>query len=106
MDATLFQPASALLFGTVFVFLLLTLVILIRFIKRTSHRQRNESGARESLKSDNQQFVMSTFQGVIQRLKEQEQELERLRRREKERADLSQKLSENITRHMPTEATS
>jgi PAS domain S-box-containing protein len=53
-------------------------------------------------RSTNQQFVMSTFQGVIQRLKDQEQELERLRRLEKERADWSQRLSENITRQMPT----
>ena len=45
---------------------------------------------------------MATFQGVIQRQKEQERELERLRQLEKERADLSQSINENITRNMPT----
>jgi PAS domain S-box-containing protein len=52
--------------------------------------------------ANNQQFMMATFQGVIQRLKEQERELERLHRLERERADFNQKVSENITRSMPT----
>ncbi|HEU0007559.1 MAG TPA: ATP-binding protein [Terriglobia bacterium] len=46
--------------------------------------------------------MLTTFQGVIQRQKEQERELERLRQLEKERADLSQSINENITRNMPT----
>jgi len=46
--------------------------------------------------------MLATFQGVIQRQKEQERELERLRQLEKERADLSQSINENITRNMPT----
>ena len=46
--------------------------------------------------------MLATFQGVIQQQKEQERELERLRRLEKERADLSQSINENITRNMPT----
>jgi len=46
--------------------------------------------------------MLATFQGVIQQQKEQERELQRLRQLEKERADLSQSINENITRNMPT----
>ena len=46
--------------------------------------------------------MLATFQGVIQQQKEQERELQRLRNLEKERADLSQSINENITRNMPT----
>lgn len=102
MDANLLQPVTLLLFVLVVIFLILTFVMLVRFYKRSAERQRAAASALEVVKSTNQQFVLSTFQGVIQRLKEQEQELERLRRLEKKRADLGQKLSENITRHMPT----
>ena len=41
------------------------------------------------------------MQGVIQKLREQEKELEHLHRIEKERAEQTERLSEEVTRNMP-----
>jgi len=53
-------------------------------------------------RADNPQaFMSASVQAVIQRLREQEKELERLHRLERERADHTERLSEAVTRHMP-----
>jgi len=79
------------------------IAVLLRVLRRTSSRRSAPADPpRAANSSNNQQFMMATFQGVIQRQKEQERELERLRQLEKERADLSQSINENITRNMPT----
>jgi PAS domain S-box-containing protein len=46
-------------------------------------------------------FMAASMQAVIQKLKEQEKELERLHKEERERADLTERLSEEVTRNMP-----
>src|SRR2546430_6599360 len=46
-------------------------------------------------------FMAASMQGVIQKLREQEKELERLHRIEKERAEQTERLSEEVTRNMP-----
>src|SRR6202040_803825 len=46
-------------------------------------------------------FMAASMQGVIQKLREQEKELERLHRIEKERAAHTERLSEEVTRNMP-----
>lgn len=46
-------------------------------------------------------FMTASMQGVIQRLREQEQELARLHQMEKERAQETERLSEAVTRNMP-----
>ncbi len=46
-------------------------------------------------------FMTASMQGVIQRLREQEQELARLHQIEKERAQETERLSEAVTRTMP-----
>lgn len=46
-------------------------------------------------------FMTASMQGVIQRLREQEQELGRLHQLEKERAQETERLSEAVTRNMP-----
>jgi nitrogen-specific signal transduction histidine kinase len=46
-------------------------------------------------------FMTASMQGVIQKLREQEKELERLHRIEKERAEHTARLSEEVTRNMP-----
>ena len=46
-------------------------------------------------------FMAASMQGVIQRLREQEKELERLHRVEKDRAEQTERLSEEVTRNMP-----
>jgi PAS domain S-box-containing protein len=45
--------------------------------------------------------MAASMQGVIQKLREQEKELERLHRIEKERAAHTERLSEEVTRNMP-----
>ena len=45
--------------------------------------------------------MAASMQGVIQKLREQEKELERLHRIEKERAEQTERLSEEVTRNMP-----
>ncbi len=47
-------------------------------------------------------FAAASMQAVIKRLKEQEKELERLHRTEKDRAEQTERLSEAVTRDMPT----
>ena len=46
-------------------------------------------------------FMTASMQGVIQKLRDQEKELERLHRIEKERAEHTERLSEEVTRNMP-----
>src|SRR5437899_872118 len=46
-------------------------------------------------------FMAASMQGVIQQLREQEKELERLHRIERERAEQTERLSEEVTRNMP-----
>jgi PAS domain S-box-containing protein len=46
-------------------------------------------------------FMAASMQAVIQKLREQEKELERLHRVEKERAEQTERLSEEVTRNMP-----
>ena len=46
-------------------------------------------------------FMAASMQGVIQKLRDQEKELERLHRIEKERAATTERLSEEVTRNMP-----
>jgi nitrogen-specific signal transduction histidine kinase len=46
-------------------------------------------------------FMTASMQGVIQKLREQEKELERLHRSERERAEHTERLSEEVTRNMP-----
>jgi two-component system, NtrC family, sensor histidine kinase AtoS len=96
------EPVHWILLGVAVLFVVLLLIALVRLLKRTSARQTADPITPSADSYNNQQFMMATFQGVIQRLKEQERELERLHRLERERADFNQKVSENITRNMPT----
>jgi nitrogen-specific signal transduction histidine kinase len=47
-------------------------------------------------------FMAASMQAVIQRLREQEKELERLHKAEHERAESTARLSEEVTRNMPS----
>ena len=51
---------------------------------------------------DENQFLLSTFQGVVAQLKEKEQQLEGMHLREKNRADETQALATDIIRSMTT----
>jgi len=60
------------------------------------------NGADLNPRSDNPAaFMTASMQAVIQKLREQEKELEALHRGEKERAQQTERLSEEVTRNMP-----
>jgi PAS domain S-box-containing protein len=86
-----------LLFGVVATILYL----LRRFFQdtRAEHSSRISTAAPRT--ENPSAFMAASMQGVIQRLREQEKELERLHRIEKERAEQTERLSEEVTRNMP-----
>jgi PAS domain S-box-containing protein len=85
-------------------FLLAT--VLVVFVMRKFFQSRRE-GQKEEFKASGpgtenpSAFMAASMQGVIQQLREQEKELERLHRIEKERAEQTERLSEEVTRNMP-----
>ncbi len=82
------------------------LVVAIFLVNRAFRRMRQEAATpvepRAGSGSEQSAFAMATFQGVIQRLREQEKELERLHRLERQRAQESEQLSATIMRNMAT----
>jgi len=79
---------------------------LVVFLVRKSFRKRREGHREEFATSaprtaNPSAFMTASMQGVIQQLREQEKELERLHRIEKERAEQTERLSEEVTRNMP-----
>lgn len=75
-------------------------LLLRRFFSETRSAQvaRMESAPRTENPSA---FMAASMQAVIQKLREQEKELERLHQQEKERAEQTERLSEEVTRNMP-----
>src|SRR5260370_20033867 len=65
---------------------------------RDTHKETPSAAPRTENPSG---FMAASMQGVIQKLRDQEKELERLHRIEKERAAHSERLSEEVTRIMP-----
>jgi len=89
-----------------FVLLLLVLLSLFSLALRKltkSHGDRNPEDARaqKAVMQNPSAFMAASMEAVIRRLKEQEQELERLHHEEKERAEQTVRLSEAVTRNMP-----
>jgi two-component system, NtrC family, sensor histidine kinase HydH len=81
-------------------------VILVMYLARRSFQDARKSQSSPAFDAaprvDNQAaFMTASMQGVIQKLREQEKELERLHRAEKERAEQTERLSEEVTRNMP-----
>jgi PAS domain S-box-containing protein len=79
---------------------------LVVFLMRRSFQNRREEQREEFTSSaprteNPSAFMAASMQGVIQQLREQEKELERLHKIEKERAALTERLSEEVTRNMP-----
>src|SRR5882757_10374281 len=82
-----------------FIAVLVVLFFIRRFFENTREAQKkNLVTARTENPST---FMAASMQGVIQKLREQEKELERLHRIEKERAEQTERLSEEVTRNMP-----
>src|SRR6201997_451034 len=84
----------------------LVATVLVVFAMRKFFQSRRE-GQKEEFKASGpgtenaSAFMAASMQGVIQQLREQEKELERLHRIEKERAEQTERLSEEVTRNMP-----
>jgi PAS domain S-box-containing protein len=76
-------------------------VILLRKVFQNSPERKAED-LNAAPRSDNASaFMAASMQAVIKKLKEQEKELERLHHEERDRADLTERLSEEVTRNMP-----
>ena len=85
---------------------LLVVTGLVVFLMRKSFRSRREEQKEEFKTSgpgteNPSAFMAASMQGVIHQLREQEKELERLHRIERERAEQTERLSEEVTRNMP-----
>jgi signal transduction histidine kinase len=78
----------------------LVLHLVRKFFKDTREARKNEMHTAPRIENS-AAFMTASMQGVIQKLREQEKELERLHRIEKERAEHTERLSEEVTRNMP-----
>jgi len=84
----------------VFVVGLIVLFLVRRYLRNGRNARKDESS--ETPRTQNPSaFMAASMQGVIQKLRDQERELERLHRIEKERAAHTERLSEEVTRNMP-----
>ena len=85
--------------------LFLAAIGLIVYLMRKLFQSNREAGVGfepSAPRSENPSaFMTASMQGVIQQLREQEKELERLHKIEKERAAQTERLSEEVTRNMP-----
>jgi PAS domain S-box-containing protein len=86
--------------GALFAAVILSSFLMRRFFQNTrdAHREQIVTAPRTENPSA---FMAASMQGVIQKLRDQEKELERLHRLEKERAEQTERLSEEVTRNMP-----
>ncbi|HXX19842.1 MAG TPA: ATP-binding protein [Candidatus Acidoferrum sp.] len=100
-------PAGVLMsWGIAFVVLLGAVVLLIvmaRKFMRTEAAEFRRDWSTPKPESDNASaFMAASMQGVIEKLRAQEKELARLHMLAQERAQESERLTEEVTRNMPT----
>ncbi|HYK39969.1 MAG TPA: ATP-binding protein [Candidatus Eremiobacteraceae bacterium] len=76
-------------------------ILLLRKVFLSSPMRNADPSPSPARKEDASAFMAASMQAVIQKLKEQEKELERLHKEERDRADLTERLSEEVTRNMP-----
>ncbi|HLK03038.1 MAG TPA: ATP-binding protein [Candidatus Acidoferrum sp.] len=76
-------------------------IILLRKLFQNSPQRSNENLTAAPATDNASAFMAASMQAVIKKLKEQEKELERLHKEERDRADLTERLSEEVTRNMP-----
>jgi len=85
----------------VLVAVLLASALMRRFFQNTRDSQQKKTLTAPPSTENASAFMAASMQAVIQQLRDQEKELERLHRLEKERAEQTEKLSEEVTRNMP-----
>src|SRR5467141_4272201 len=79
----------------------LIVLLVRRFFQSTREEHKQEFATSAPRTQNPSAFMAASMQGVIQKLRDQEKELERLHRIEKERAAHTERLSEEVTRNMP-----
>jgi two-component system, NtrC family, sensor histidine kinase HydH len=79
----------------------LVVLLMRRFFQSTREAHKEEFATSAPSTANPSAFMTASMQGVILKLREQEKELERLHRIEKERAEQTERLSEEVTRNMP-----
>lgn len=77
-------------------------IALRKFLGPASAEKTDEFAPPQPSSENEAAFMTASMQAVIRRLHEQEKELERLHRLEKERAEQTERLSEAVTRDMPS----
>ena len=98
------KPANLSAFGigaAVGVFLVGLVVLFLARRYFRARDARKEEPSQTPRTQNPSAFMAASMQGVIQKLRDQEKELERLHRIEKERAAHTERLSEEVTRNMP-----
>src|SRR5215472_8422354 len=85
--------------------LLAITVLAVYLVRKSFQTKRAEYGEKRSASTPGTEnasaFMAASMQGVIQQLRAQEKELERLHKIERERAEQTERLSEEVTRNMP-----
>ena len=77
-------------------------VYLLRKLLQSTKEEHTEQITASAPRTENPSaFMAASMHGVIQQLREQEKELERLHKIERERAEQTERLSEEVTRNMP-----
>jgi PAS domain S-box-containing protein len=98
-------PYPWLFFGMTAVLLVGVLVLAILLLRRAYGGAGSTNASDKDLipRAENAPaFMAASMQAVILKLREQEKELERLHRAERERAENTARLSEEVTRNMPS----
>ena len=79
----------------------LVVYVMRKFFQGSRGAEREEFETSAPRTENPSAFMTASMQGVIRQLREQEKELERLHKIEKERAAQTERLSEEVTRNMP-----
>lgn len=87
--------------AAILVVLGLIVFLLRRFLQSTRESHGEKILAAAPGTGNPSAFMTASMEGVIRQLREQEKELERLHKIEKERAEHTERLSEEVTRNMP-----
>ena len=87
--------------GAVLLALIVVGFFLLRNFFQETRNAQGQSFAGPPRTENASAFMTASMQAVIQKLREQEKELERLHQEEKERAEQTERLSEEVTRNMP-----
>lgn len=97
-------PYPWLFFAMTGILFLGILIVTIALLRRTMSRSVTQGAAGKDpipRSANEPAFMTASMQAVIQKLREQEKELERLHKIERDRAESTARFSEEVTRNMP-----